>query len=140
MKTFNVVVGLSCLFLSFACAQPKHAETLPVSYKADSEIKFRFAESDVLSKYESVLEDDVTYLKNNPTKAVVIEGNTDVLGENEYNLDLGDQRAKAVKAYFIEKGIEASRIITITYGEEQPKKDANTTRENRRVVIRDMNK
>lgn len=139
MKTFNVVVGLSCLFLSFACAQPKHAETLPVSYKADSEIKFRFAESDLLPKYLPELDTEIQYLKDNPTEAVVIEGHTDVLGEGEYNLDLGDQRAKAVKAYFIKNGIDASRIITITYGEDQPLNRGHLSHKDRRVVIKDMN-
>lgn len=125
--------------VSISCAQHKKVVLAPAAEKNDSEIKFRFAESELLPKYLHVLDDDIAYLKNNPTEAIVIEGHTDVLGEGEYNLDLGDKRAKAVKAYFIENGIEASRIVTITYGEDQPLDGGHNSHEDRRVRIRDMN-
>jgi len=49
-----------------------------------------------------------------------IEGHCDERGTNEYNLALGDRRAKAVKDYLVSLGVPSSRIETISYGEEKP--------------------
>ena len=51
---------------------------------------------------------------------VVIEGHCDERGTNEYNMNLGDQRANAARQYLINLGVPASRIRTISYGEERP--------------------
>lgn len=58
-------------------------------------------------------------LKNNLVK-VLIEGHCDERGTNEYNLALGEKRAKAVQDYLISKGVAPNRISTISYGEEKP--------------------
>lgn len=58
-------------------------------------------------------------IKNNKVK-VVIEGHCDERGTNEYNLALGDRRAKAVKDYLIAMGIPAYRVELLSYGEEKP--------------------
>lgn len=50
----------------------------------------------------------------------VIEGHTDARGTEEYNLALGDKRAAIVKDYMVTNGVEASRIITVSLGEERP--------------------
>jgi peptidoglycan-associated lipoprotein len=51
---------------------------------------------------------------------LVIEGHCDERGTNEYNLNLGDQRANAARQYLISLGVPAARIRTISYGEERP--------------------
>lgn len=51
---------------------------------------------------------------------IVIEGHCDERGTNEYNLGLGERRANAVKSYLISLGVDASKIKTISYGEERP--------------------
>ena len=51
---------------------------------------------------------------------VVIEGHCDERGTNEYNLNLGDQRANAARQHLISLGVPAARIRTISYGEERP--------------------
>ncbi len=50
----------------------------------------------------------------------VIEGHTDARGTEEYNLALGDKRANIVKDYMVSNGIDASRIMTVSMGEERP--------------------
>ncbi|PID77461.1 MAG: hypothetical protein CSB24_01280 [Deltaproteobacteria bacterium] len=67
---------------------------------------------------------------------VVVEGNCDQRGTNEYNLALGERRALAVKKYLIELGVDESRITTISYGEERPlflEQDEFSLSQNRRV-------
>ena len=60
------------------------------------------------------------YLKANPNQLVLIEGHCDERGTTEYNLALGERRAKAAMNYLVSNGVEASRITTISYGKERP--------------------
>jgi len=60
------------------------------------------------------------WLRENPDATVTIGGHCDERGTNEYNLALGDRRAESAKAFLVDLGIDASRITTISYGEERP--------------------
>ena len=51
---------------------------------------------------------------------MLIEGHCDERGTNEYNLALGERRAKSTMNYLVSQGIQASRITIISYGEERP--------------------
>ncbi|NLT67810.1 MAG: peptidoglycan-associated lipoprotein Pal [Acidobacteria bacterium] len=59
-------------------------------------------------------------LKERPGIRILIEGHCDDRGSEKYNLALGDQRANAARDFLIGQGIEASRIDTVSYGEERP--------------------
>jgi outer membrane protein OmpA-like peptidoglycan-associated protein len=68
-----------------------------------------------------------------------IEGHTDNIGSEEYNHQLGEKRALAVRNYISQKGIPLHALNTISFGESQPIADNNTPEgraQNRRVVIR----
>ena len=60
------------------------------------------------------------WLRANTNVTVTIEGHCDERGTNEYNLALGDRRADSAKAFLVDLGIAASRLTTISYGEERP--------------------
>ena len=60
------------------------------------------------------------YLNKKRGIKIVIEGHSDDRGTNEYNLGLGEKRAKATKNYLRSLGISPSRVDTVTYGEEKP--------------------
>jgi peptidoglycan-associated lipoprotein len=66
------------------------------------------------------LDASIGWLKSNPGVQVLVEGHCDERGTNAYNLVLGERRAKAAQDYLVARGIEASRIATISYGEERP--------------------
>jgi len=83
-------------------------------------VYFDFDQASIRDDQAARLEHDADYLKNNPTRNLVIEGNSDERGTNEYNLALGERRALNAKNYLIELGIEANRIRTVSYGEERP--------------------
>ena len=51
---------------------------------------------------------------------VIVEGHCDERGTNEYNLALGEKRAKSTKKYLVSLGVSPSRVIIVTYGEEKP--------------------
>jgi peptidoglycan-associated lipoprotein len=62
----------------------------------------------------------VAWLKANPRAQVTVEGHCDERGTSEYNLGLGDRRAKAVREYLVAAGVDGGRIRTISYGKERP--------------------
>ncbi len=68
--------------------------------------------------------------------SVVIAGNCDERGTNEYNIALGEKRALGAKQYLIDLGIDESRLSTVSYGEERPlflEQDEFSYEQNRRV-------
>ena len=83
-------------------------------------IYFEFDQSSIRSDQIPSMEHNGSYLKSNPTRSVLVEGNTDDRGTNEYNLALGERRAVAARNSLVEFGIEESRIRTVSYGEERP--------------------
>ena len=66
-----------------------------------------------------------SHLKARTDRVVVVEGNCDERGSNEYNMSLGEQRAIIVRNYLVQNGIEADRIQTRSYGEEKPAVDGH---------------
>ena len=66
------------------------------------------------------LDSVATWLNSHKGINVMIEGHCDERGTNEYNLALGEKRAKAARDYLIAQGISSRRMATITYGEEKP--------------------
>jgi len=83
-------------------------------------IYFDYDQSKIKSDQIPTMEHNGSYLKHNSSARVLIEGNTDNRGTNEYNLALGERRAMSAKKYLREFGIEDSRIRTVSYGEERP--------------------
>ena len=76
-----------------------------------------------------------------PTALVTVEGFTDQIGSREYNLQLGQERADAVKAYLIDQGLAPERIRSVSYGEDTRRLivhgqvDQEEAQDNRRVVL-----
>jgi peptidoglycan-associated lipoprotein len=95
----------------------------PKEYRANDALKsifFAFDKSDIRPGDAKVLDATAAYLKANPSQLALIEGHCDERGTAEYNLALGERRAKAAMNYLVSNGIEAGRITTISYGKERP--------------------
>jgi len=84
------------------------------------DIHFQFDKSDLGSASRAYLESMATWLDENRSLKVNIEGHADDRGTSEYNLALGARRADAVKRYLEILGVEAGRLSTLSYGEEMP--------------------
>ena len=65
------------------------------------------------------------HLDSNADRVVVVEGNCDERGSNEYNMALGENRAGIIRNYLVQCGIDASRIQTRSFGEEKPAVDGH---------------
>lgn len=99
-------------------------------------VYFDFDQSGVRSDMAQVLEQNAEYLKTIPGRIVMIEGNTDDRGTNEYNLALGERRAITVQQHLVSLGIDMRSMRTLSYGEEKPLftgQDEDTYSLNRRV-------
>jgi peptidoglycan-associated lipoprotein len=72
-----------------------------------------------------ILDANVRWLNANANQLALIEGHCDERGTSEYNLALGERRAKATMNYLVTRGVAASRITIISYGEERPLCPAN---------------
>ncbi|XOF32563.1 MAG: peptidoglycan-associated lipoprotein Pal [Candidatus Electrothrix sp. YB6] len=83
-------------------------------------VYFDFDKSTIRADQISHIEHNADYLKSNMAGKVLIEGNCDEFGTNEYNLALGERRAMSAKKYLIKLGVAGSRIRTVSYGEERP--------------------
>lgn len=69
---------------------------------------------------KKILETQVAWLKSDLNIKVTVEGHTDERGTREYNVALGEKRAKAVRDYLVSHGVENARVKTISYGKERP--------------------
>ncbi len=105
---------------------------------AGNVVYFDFDKSTLRGETRRVLDAHIAVLKTNNDK-VRLEGHTDERGTREYNMALGERRAKAVADYMSVNGIASYRIETVSYGEERPvaigSGEANWQR-NRRVEIK----
>ncbi|HWZ95781.1 MAG TPA: OmpA family protein [Opitutaceae bacterium] len=79
-------------------------------------VYFDLDQSAIKPGERSKLADAAKYLKDNPTKKLLLEGHCDWRGTDEYNLSLGDRRAQSVKKYLIKAGVDESRLETLSKG------------------------
>jgi outer membrane protein OmpA-like peptidoglycan-associated protein/outer membrane protein W len=103
-----------------------------------SDALFEFDKSTLKTKAYSKLDKIIATLKNNTDYTVSVEGYTDAIGSEDYNLKLSGRRAQAVADYLLSQGIDKSRIEIVPNGEANPiasNKTAAGRAKNRRVEI-----
>ena len=83
-------------------------------------VLFGFDRFDLAPEARTIVENQVIWLKRYPSIRVTVEGHTDERGTREYNLALGERRANSVRDYMIALGIDANRVLTISFGKERP--------------------
>jgi len=89
-------------------------------------VYFDYDKFDLKPAARDTLKKNADWLAKNKDKKVVVEGNCDERGTNEYNRALGQRRADAAAKYLKSLGVGAGRVSTISYGEDRPVcKDSN---------------
>ncbi|MCH8553281.1 MAG: peptidoglycan-associated lipoprotein Pal [Natronospirillum sp.] len=83
-------------------------------------VYFEFDSFSLSSAARNVLDRHVAYLRENPEAVIVLEGHTDERGSAEYNLALGENRAKSVQDYMNLRGVENSQMYVTSFGEMNP--------------------
>lgn len=120
------------------CPEIKADVVKKMDYAA-SNIYFATGKYTLLSKSFKGLDDVVKIMKETPDLKLVIDGHTDNVGADATNQKLSENRAGAVKAYLVKKGVDASRLTSTGYGETQPIADNKTAagrQKNRRVELK----
>ena len=84
------------------------------------DIQFDYDKYDIRPDAKPILQNVASWLIKNTSAKILVEGHCDERGTNEYNLALGDRRAKAARDYLIALGIASNRIEMLSYGEEKP--------------------
>lgn len=96
---------------------PPKVEEISGTFK---DIHFDYDRYDIREDAKSILRSVSDYLIKNAALKMLVEGHCDARGTSEYNLGLGDRRARATKDYLLSLGVPSSRIETISYGKEKP--------------------
>jgi peptidoglycan-associated lipoprotein len=106
-----------------ATAQTGSGRPAPAGYATASdlrEILFDFDKYAIRPHDAQILDGNARWLRANPRDLLLVEGHCDERGTAEYNLALGDRRAKAAMDYLVAQGIVAGRITVLSYGKERP--------------------
>ena len=99
-------------------ARPRVSDFAPSPDVRD--IYFDFDKYEIRADAAKTLDANAAWLRSRNTSLLLIEGHCDERGTNEYNLALGDRRAKATMNYLVSRGVDARRITVISYGEDRP--------------------
>jgi len=103
--------------LDAAAAKKEDADQAAISAM---KIYFDYDRSDLNENARNVLNQIAAILKTNPSYSLDISGHCDERGTIEYNLALGERRARSAKKFLVALGIAGDRVSTISYGEEKP--------------------
>ena len=117
------------------CLKAKRSQviktTKPIVY-------FEYNSSAVRNEDYAVLQAHASFLADNPSASVRIEGHTDQRGSREYNLALGERRALAIREILMIQGAAPSQFQVTSFGEERPKTEGEgepVWQQNRRVEL-----
>ena len=140
MRTVIIVLTIAVMFLGCAKSGTTHSSLNRTQSKVElpeQSVHFPFNSDQIYLDDLDNINRNAAWMKRNGDAVVILEGHCDEHGDSTYNMELGDRRARSVKAYLIEKGIEHDRIImVVSYGDTKPIDPSHNNiawRKNRRV-------
>ncbi|MDD5321132.1 MAG: peptidoglycan-associated lipoprotein Pal [Methylococcales bacterium] len=140
----NATPGMSGSAMSGVSGSGDYASTLgpefndPNNPLSKRTIYFMLDSSEVMPDFVPVIAVHAQYLIANPAQRITLEGNADERGSREYNIALGEQRAKSVASMMKVQGVSENQLQIVSYGEEKPAafgSDEEAWEKNRRVEI-----
>jgi len=103
-----------------AAAPTTQAVKMLAAKPSSNGVYFAFDSASLDAAGSATLDAYAAWLNDHGAVSVTVEGNCDQRGSREYNLALGQQRADSVRGYLVDRGVSASRIDTVSFGEERP--------------------
>lgn len=103
----------------------KNPLTDPSSPLSKRSIFYDYDKFDVKDEYRGLVEAHAKFLRENPGRKMLIQGNTDERGSREYNVGLGQRRSDGVKRMLILLGAREDQIESVSLGEEKPKAEGH---------------
>ena len=137
MKRYALILALvMALAAGFGCAkkttgEPGYDDGMTPEMRAavqqitDGRVYFAFDKLNIENQYKEMLKQKGDLLKQYPAIRVRIEGNCDDRGTQEYNLALGERRARAAYEYLVMMGVNPNQLEMISYGKENPAVQGN---------------
>lgn len=132
MKRYALILALvMALAAGFGCAkkttsEPGYDDGMTPEMRAaiqqitDARVYFAFDKFDIKAEYKDMLKTKADLLKKYASIRVRIEGNCDARGTQEYNLALGERRARAAYEYLVMLGVNPDQMEMISFGKERP--------------------
>ncbi len=123
---------------NLAGASAKGVTEANKAFLAKRVVHFDYDSSELSNDDYQTLQAHAQFLMANANSKVALTGHTDERGTREYNMALGERRAKAVESFLITSGVNAGQLEAVSYGKEMPVNpghDENAWKENRRVEI-----
>jgi peptidoglycan-associated lipoprotein len=123
---------------NLAGASSKGVTAANKAFLAKRVVHFDYDSSDLSNEDYQTLQAHAQFLVANANSKVALTGHTDERGTREYNMALGERRAKAVESFLITNGVAATQLEAVSYGKEMPINaghDENAWKENRRVEL-----
>ena len=99
-------------------------------------VYFAYDKSEITADFEDVIQQNYEWIYKNPDVQIQLEGHCDERGSTQYNMALGERRAKAVFDYLVGLGASPSQFTIVSFGEERPVaygSNETSWRQNRRV-------
>jgi outer membrane protein OmpA-like peptidoglycan-associated protein len=126
------------ILLVTGCSQRPHLRAASPDEidKIKGTVYFDFGKWVIRKDQEKVVTEKAELLKKHKNVLVILEGHADPIGSNEYNLQLGDRRARNVKLGLVNEGVEPERLVVVSYGESRLKntdRSPEALQANRRV-------
>lgn len=84
------------------------------------DVRFDYDSAELTADARVLLERHAQWIKAHPGLRIAVEGHCDERGTVDYNLALGDQRARSARDYLVSLGVDAARLTTVSYGKERP--------------------
>ena len=137
MKRYALILALvMALAAGFGCAkkttsEPGYDDDMTPEMRAavqqitDGRVYFAFDKFNVENQYKEMLKQKSDLMKQFPSIRVRIEGNCDDRGTQEYNLALGERRARGAYEYLVMLGVNPNQLEMISYGKENPAVQGN---------------
>ncbi len=139
MKNLSFMIMSLGLSLIVGCASTQQSmHSQKQKYAHPEKIYFEFNKNSILIEDESLLKKIASSLKRDKQSIAILEGHTDAKGSASYNEVLGEKRARTVRVYLRDQGVDASRLTVISKGERQLASKGNSEKDhqlNRRVEI-----
>ena len=127
MRITKIVLALVAALVVTGCAcktktigEGKENIPGPTAASPLKDINFDFDKYNITPVAQGILKDNAAWLKANPAVKVQVEGHCDERGTSEYNMALGNRRAKSTFDYMKGLGIDGARMSTVSYGKELP--------------------
>lgn len=123
---------------NLAGASAKGVTEANKSFLAKRVVHFDYDSSELSTEDYQTLQAHAQFLNANANSKIALTGHTDERGTREYNMALGERRAKAVQSYLITNGVNATQLEAVSYGKEMPINAGHNEaawKENRRVEL-----